>query len=403
MSESNRVWKISAALIALGLIVSACGGPTTPASTAEKPAATAAPANTEAPTQAPVEQKVTASGFVCPEPNPRFEVASKQLNLFIWVEYISPDILDCFELVYDIKLNQDVYSSNEEMLAKVSAGSTNYDLVQPSDYMVELMIRQGMLEPLDRSRLPAFASFDPTYLGLPFDPNNNYSIPFQAGADGIAVNTGTVTDIPKTWADLWKPEYAGRLVVVDDSRTVIGNTLVSLGYDPNTIDLDQLEEAKQRLLELVPNVKLFDSDSPKTALIAGDVDLGMIWDGEAELARREVPSIVYVYPPEGSTVYVDTMAILKGAAHLDAAYAFLNYMYQGDVFWTMMRDQPYIMPNRAALEYAKINQPDLYNTYIDSNMTNPPPDVFKKGHWLKDVGDATPLYDRIWTEIKGGQ
>jgi len=382
----------------VGVILSACGGAATP--TDAPPTATAAPANTVAPTTAP---KVATSGFVCPEPNPRYEVTSDRLDLFIWVDYIAQDILECFELVYGVTLSVEGYSSNEEMHAKVSTGSAGYDIVQPSDYMVELMIRRGLLEKLDKSRLPAFTGFDPTYLGLPFDPNNDYSMPFQAGADGIAVNTDKVKTLPRTWADLWKPEYAGRLVLVDDARTVIGNTLVSLGYDPNTTDPAQLEEAKQRLMELVPNVKLFDSDSPKTALVAGDVDLGMIWNGEAELARRDVPSIIYVYPPEGSTVYVDTMAILKGAAHLDAAYAFLNYMYQGDVFWTMLHDQPYIMPSRAALDYTQVNRPDLYDAYINSNMTNPPPDVFERGHWLVDVGDATPLYDKIWTEVIGGQ
>jgi spermidine/putrescine-binding protein len=174
-----------------------------------------------------------------------------------------------------------------------------------------------------------------------------------------------------------------------------------LGYDVNTTDPAQLEEAKKKLAELVPNIKLFDSDSPKTALIAGDVDLGMTWTGEALLAQQENPAIQYVYPTEGAMVWQDNWAMLKDAPHADAAYAWLNYTMQGDIFWMMIRDFPYTNPNAAAIAFAKTDQPDLYNTYINSPITNTPADVLAKGHRIQDVGDATPLYDNIWVEVKG--
>jgi len=198
------------------------------------------------------------------------EVTSQELNLFVWTEYIPQDTIECFELVYGIKVNRDEYSSNEEMYAKLSAGSTSYDLVQPTDYIVSLMIRQGLLQKLDKSKLQVMSNFDPNYLNFSFDPGNEYTIPYQAGTDAIVVNTDKVTDAPKSWADLWKPEFAGRMVFLDDPRAVIGLTLLTLGYDVNTKDSAQLEEAKNKLKELVANVKLFDSDSPKTALVAGD-------------------------------------------------------------------------------------------------------------------------------------
>ena len=129
--------------------------------------------------------------------------------------------------------------------------------------------------------MPGLKNLDPNYLDFEFDPGNKYTIPYQAGTDAIVVNTDAVENVPASWADLWKPEYAGKMVFLDDSRVVIGMTLLTLGYDINTSDPAQLEEAKNKLKQLVPNVKLFDSDSPKTALIAGDVDLGMTWTGEA--------------------------------------------------------------------------------------------------------------------------
>lgn len=345
-------------------------------------------------------QKVASSGFECPEPNPKMEMTSKEVNLFVWTEYIPQDIIDCFELVYGVKVNRDEYSANEEMYAKLSAGGANYDLVIPTDYIVDLMGRQGLLQKLDKSKLP-MSNFDPNYLGLPFDPNNDYTIPYQAGTDAMMVNTEKVTDLPASFADLWNPEYAGRMVFLDDSRAVIGITLLTLGYDPNTTDPAQLEEAKARLAELTPNIKLFDSDSPKTALIGGDVDLGFIWTGEAVLAQQENPALKYIYPSEGPIVWQDNWAIPASAPHTDAAYAWLNYNLQPELFWLMLRDFPYSNPNKAALDYAKANQPELYQAYIDSNVTNTPADVLQRGHRIEDVGEATPLYDRIWTEVKG--
>lgn len=401
MFKSNAaIWKGLMLVVGISLLLSACGGG----------AATTAPAATtpaqEGQTQAtppPAEQKVTASGFACPEPNPKMEVTSKELNLFVWTEYIPQDHIDCFELVYGVTVNRSEYSANEEMYAKLSAGSSGYDLVQPTDYIVPLMIRQGLLQKLDKSKLPVIAEFDPNYLNLSFDPNNEYTVPYQAGTDSIVVNTDKVTDVPKSWADLWKPEYAGRLVSLDDSRAVIGATLLTLGYDVNTTDTKQLDEAKVKLAELAKGIKLFDSDSPKTALIAGDVDLGITWTGEAFLAQQENPAIQYIYPTEGAILWQDNYAIPTGAAHLDAAYAWINYTMQGDLFWLMLSEFPYTNPSSAALDYAKDNEPDLYQAYVDSPITNTPVDALQKGHRIEDVGDALPLYDKIWTEIKGGQ
>jgi len=348
------------------------------------------------------EKAVTTTGYECPAAEFPMEASSTELNLFVWTEYIPPDMLECFELVSGIKVNRDEYSSNEEMYAKISAGGTAYDLVLPTDYIISLMIRQGMLAELDKSKLPVLKNFDPNYLDLEFDPGNKYTIPYQAGMDAIVVNTDAVDAVPQSWEDLWKPEYAGRMVFLDDSRAVIGLTLLTLGYDVNTTDTAQLDEAKNKLAELVPNIKVFDSDSPKTALIAGDVDLGMTWTAEALLAQQENPAIEFVYPTEGSILWQDNWTMLKDAPHSDAAYAWMNYTMQADIFWMMLRDFPYINPNQAALDFAKENQKELYNAYMGSPITNVPVDAIANGHRIQDVGDATPAFDLIWLEVKGG-
>jgi len=353
------------------------------------------------PTTSPGATEVSGE-FVCPEPESDIQVTSKELNLFVWTEYIPTEWKTCFTEKYGVTINHDEYSSNEEMYAKLNAGGSNYDLVQPTDYIIGLMIRQGLLQKIDLSKVP-MVNFNPSYLNLPFDPGNQYTLPYEAGTDAIIYNSDKVTTPPTSFQDLWNPEYAGRMVFLDDSRVVIGMTLLTLGYDVNTKDTKQLEEAKIKLATLIPNVKLFDSDSPKTALIAGDVDLGITWTGEAFTAQQENPAFKYVYPKEGAILWQDNWAIPTDASHLDAAYAWISYTSQGNMFWLMLRDFTYINPNQAALDYAKTNQADLYNAYINSTITNVPLDAIANGHRIEDVGDATPLYDQIWTEVKGGQ
>ena len=384
MSKSN-LFKFLALLVIASLALTACGK-----------SGTATQQATDVP-------KVTSSGFKCPPAENPSKVTSKELNLFVWTEYIPADMLECFQLVYGIKVNRDEYSANEEMYAKLSAGGTAYDLVQPTDYIISLMIRQSLLQELDHSKLPLIGNMVSSSMNQPFDPGNKYTVPYLSGTDAIVYNADTVKTVPTSWADLWRPEYAHRMVFLDDSRSVIGLTLLSLGYDVNTKNPVELEQAKVKLKELVPNIKLFDSDSPKTALIAGDVDLGMTWTFEALAAQKEKPSIQYVYPKEGAIIWQDNWAMPVSAPHPDAAYAWLTYIMQGDVFWLTLRDFAYTNPNQAALDYAKVNQVDIYNAYINSPITNTPPEEIAKAHRVDDVGDALPLYDKIWTEVKGGQ
>ncbi len=174
----KRVHTLLSFLALAGLLLAACGG--------------GAAGGGE------TSQFVTSSGFVCPPPDPKLEVTSKQLNLFVWTEYIPSEWKECFTLVYGVQVNHDEYSSNEEMYAKLSAGGSNYDLVQPTDYIVELMVKQGLIQKLDKSRLQAvFANMDPNYMGLEFDPNNDYTLPYQVGTDALIYNADTVQNPPK--------------------------------------------------------------------------------------------------------------------------------------------------------------------------------------------------------------
>ncbi len=346
-------------------------------------------------------QKVAPSGFVCPEPNPRVEFQSKEINIFTWAEYVPVDIIDCFGLVYGVDVNVDYFSSNEELYAKMSFGgnANPYDVVHPSDYMIAVFIREGLLQKLDQGKLANKKNLN-TGLVSAYGNAIDYIVPYQMGTQAIIYNNETVTDPPISWADLWNPDYKGRIVAVDDSRVIIGMTLLTLGYDVNTTDKAQLEEAKQKLIELMPNIRVFDSDSPKSPLLAGDVDLGIVWNGEAFLAKQENPAFEYVFPKEGSITFYDGMGIPAHALHPDISYAWFNYLMQGDVFWLTLVDYPYTNPNQAALSFAKAYHTDVYEAYATSPVTNTPINIFMQGHEIKDPGDALAIYDAIWTEIK---
>ncbi len=357
----------------------------------------------------------TESGFVCPEPQPRVPVTSQQLNLFVWAEYVPADIVECFEAVYGIKVNQSEYSSNEEMYAKLAPGGSTFDVAQPSDYIIEVMIRTGLLQKLDRTQLPNLANIDPVYAHVPGDSNGEYIAPYQVGTESIVYNADTVKQPLTSWKDLWRDDLADRLVFIDDQRYVIGFVLLSEGLDPNTANPADLQAIKPKLADLISRVRVFDSDSPKNALIAGDADAGFVYNGEAFLAAKENPAFKYVYPVEGTLYYQDGYGLIKDAPHPDAAYAWFNYALQADVAWLTLRDYPYTNANRAALEYARnatftvqdadgneVTPAELYAAYIASPITNPPPEVIEQGYAMRDVGDALPLYDQLWTEVKTG-
>ncbi len=379
MKNTRLALTLSLILIPI-LILTACGSPSTPP---------------VAQTQTPV----TDSG--CAQPSPKMELTSKEFNMFTWSEYIPDDIVKCFEEVYGVKVNHDTFSSQNELLAKLSRGASEYDIVQPSDDMTQLMVEQGLFAELIKSKLPVMSNFNLAFLNPAFDPNNKYSLPYQGGSTGIIYNSEIIKTPPTSYSDLWNPEYAGRIIAVDDSRTLITITLLALGYDANSTDPGQLKEVKAKLKELTANIRIFDSDSPKTALIAGEADLGIVWSTEAFTAVVEKPAFKYVYPKEGVILWQDNFAIMKNAPHTDAAYAWLNYLNQADVFWIVMRDHSGSNPNAAAVEYAKANQPDVYATYMKSNISNVPSEAVTNGHWLKALTpENASTFDQMWTEVK---
>ncbi|MBU2611121.1 MAG: spermidine/putrescine ABC transporter substrate-binding protein [Chloroflexi bacterium] len=327
----------------------------------------------------------------------------KVLNLYAWSEYIPQALLDGFTQETGIQVNYDTYSSNEELLAKLQAGASGYDVIVPSDYTVVILTKQGLLEEIDLSKIPNFKNIAEELKNPYFDPGNKYSVPYQWGTAALAINTEKVTRPITKWADIWSPEFEQQIVLLDDEREVLGMVLMTLGYDRNSTDPAQLEEAKQRFMELMPNIRLFDSDSPKTALLAGEVSLGLVWNGEAAIAYSENPAIAYICPEEGCSIWYDNLAIPKSAPHVANAHLFIDYVLRPEVSLLITAEFPYSNPNAAALELLKTQDPAAYEAYMGYEATNPPLDWLPRMHPVMDVGEATILWDRIWTEVKVGE
>jgi spermidine/putrescine-binding protein len=314
------------------------------------------------------------------------------LNVFVWTEYMPDSVFAKFTEETGIKVNVSTYSNNEDMLAKVKSSNAGvYDIVVPSDYMVKMMIAEGLLQPLDQSKLTNLGNIGEGYLDPSFDPGNVYSVPYMSGVAAIIVDTAKVTDKITSFAQLLEPQYANSIVALDDPRAVIGATAKSLGYSLNATDDAELAVVEASLPALKSNVKLLDSDSPKSALLSGEASIGYMWNAECAICLAEGDNFELVFPEEGCYLFLDNLSVLKGAKNADAANEFINFILRADVSKLVSDEFPYTNPNAAAVAL-------LPDSYKDNPASNIDPDVFAAGEYVIDLsGDDLEKYDRLWT------
>ena len=316
------------------------------------------------------------------------------VNILNWSSYIPDEVIKDFENEYGIKVNYSTYSSNEECLAKVqSAKEGTYDLIFPSDYMVELMIKRNLIQKLDKSKLNNLGNINYNYLNYTYDYYNDYSLPFIAATVTLIYDSSKIKEDINSYNDLLNPEYKGEIVMLDDQRIVIGMALMALGYDMNDTNYEHLEEAKEWLLRLKDNIKAFDSDSPKTFMISKETSIGIIWSAEAALAMKYNDNLKVVYPKEGFLVSVDNFAIPTHAKNIDNAYLFIDYILRGDVMKKIIESYPYKNVNIKT-------QNMLPYSYLENKASNLTDIEFNQGSFVKNIGDYIEYYDKIWAEIK---
>ena len=317
------------------------------------------------------------------------------LNLFMWTEYIPDSVIEGFEKETGVKVEMQTYSNNEEMLAKVQ-GSTpgTYDIVCPSDYMVENMISQDMLLSLDKSKLTNLGNIDPAYLNPSYDQQSAYSVPYMGGAGVIIYNKNMVpagADFT-SYDELFKPDYKNSIVVLDDFRAIIGVTALSMGYDFNETDESKLSEIKNRIMELKPNIKSLDSDSPKTLMITEETAVGLIWSGEAAIALKENDNLDVAFPEKGMYMFFDNLCITKDAKNAENAYKFIDYVLKAEVNKEISSEFPYLNPNKAGVAL-------MDEAYKNNKAISIPSEEIAKGHYVKNIGKTVDRYSEIWAEF----
>lgn len=324
---------------------------------------------------------------------------SDELLFYSWVEYIDPEIKTQFEADCGVEIIETNFDSNETLLATLQAGGTGYDVIVPSDYMVQIMIDEGMLMEMDFDIITNAAHLDPLNTNQYFDPEQKYTVPYFWGTSGFAVDTNVVTDYTDSWSVMFDPDspYCGQMSMLDDQRETLGAALMYLGYSINDTDPAHLEEAKNLLIEQSDCVKAYDSQTNDDLIISGETVLAHIWTGDAILAGlpdsggRE--GIVYVIPEEGCTIWQDNLAVPVGAPNPYTAMVFINYLNDPEIAAQNAEWVGYGTPNAASKEFI---DPDI----LADEGIYPPPEVASRLQWIEDVGDALELYDRVWTEFK---
>ncbi|HGG0416983.1 TPA: extracellular solute-binding protein [Clostridium sporogenes] len=318
------------------------------------------------------------------------------LNIFNWSEFLPQSVIEQFEKEYNVKVNYSTFSSNEEMLAKLMGGNVPYDLVVTSDYAIEIMTKQKLVQPIDKNNVPNLANIDKNVLDLAFDPKNTYSLPYMWGGNNIVIDKTKITKKITSFDDLWDSQFKNSMVILDDPRVMIGLALQKNGYSINTKNPKELQKAKEDLIKLMPNVKAFDSESPKTLLINGEASIGYVWGTEAYLAKLENPNLEVVLTKEGVIPQYDNFVIPKKAKNKKLAEEFINFIYKPEISAQVSEEFPYANPNKAAyplMDKDKLNDIAVY----------PPREAVEGNELIKDVGETTKLYDDIWTEIKNSK
>jgi spermidine/putrescine transport system substrate-binding protein len=319
--------------------------------------------------------------------------SKEKLYLYNWTYYIPEDVIKDFQKETKIQVIVDAYASNEEMYSKLVAGGAGYDLVVPSGDYVSIMIAEGLIQPLDLSKVPNFKNFDPAALSrITFDKGNRYSVPYMMGAAGVSVNTTKVANFDLSWSIFERADLKGRMTMLDDIREVLGAALKYLGYSVNETNPARLEEARQVVERWKPNLVKFDAEAFGKGFAAGEfwVVQGYAENVFLEYEESRHGEVKFFFPKEGMPMYMDSFCILKGAKNVDNAYAFINYILRPDI---AARIADYLMmpsPNVPARALMTVKP-----TYSFEDLA--------KGEFKEDLGQqALQLYNDVWRKIRVG-
>ena len=321
----------------------------------------------------------------------------EKLVVYNWGEYIDPEVLTMFEEETGIDIVYEEFETNEILYPKISSGAIAYDVICPSDYMIQRMIENDLLSEINFDNIPNLKNIGKQYLerSRQFDPENKYSVPYCWGTVGILYNKMMVDEPVDSWSILWDPKYKDNILMQDSVRDAFGVTLKYLGYSLNSIDLDELTEAKNLLIEQKPLVQAYVIDQVRDKMIGNEAALGVIYSGEAIYTQKENPNLEYVIPKEGSNIWIDSWVIPKNAEHKENAEKFINFLCRTDIALMNFEYITYSTPNEAAREL--IEDESIRNSEIAF------PDLSKYDNLetFQYLGtEADQVYGDLWNKVK---
>ena len=321
----------------------------------------------------------------------------EKLVVYNWGEYIDPEVLTMFEEETGIDIVYEEFETNEILYPKISSGAIAYDVICPSDYMIQRMIENDLLSEINFDNIPNLKNIGKQYLeqSRQFDPENKYSVPYCWGTVGILYNKMMVDEPVDSWSILWDPKYKDNILMQDSVRDAFGVTLKYLGYSLNSIDLDELTEAKNLLIEQKPLVQAYVIDQVRDKMIGNEAALGVIYSGEAIYTQKENPNLEYVIPKEGSNIWIDSWVIPKNAEHKENAEKFINFLCRPDIALMNFEYITYSTPNEAAREL--IEDESIRNSEIAF------PDLSKYDNLetFQYLGtEADQVYGDLWNKVK---
>lgn len=324
------------------------------------------------------------------------ETSGEKLYVYNWGEYIDESILKDFEKETGIKVIYETFTQNEDMYMRIKEGGSSYDVVVPSDYMIERMISEDMLMEMDFSKLSNFKNIGEDYLNMEYDPEQKYSVPYFWGTVGIFYNKKMVKEKPESWSVLWDKQYKDNIIMMDSTRDSIGIALIKDGYSMNSRNMDELNKAKKDLIEQKKIVMAYLVDEIKSQMVNEEAALAPVYSGDAVVAMSENEDLDYVIPKEGSNIWFDAMVIPKEAKNVENAYKFIDYVLRPEIGAKIAEYVEYSTPNTEAyklieedLSFKEVAYPDL--------SQYPNLEVFK------NPSDYNKIFTDIWAEVKAAR
>jgi spermidine/putrescine-binding protein len=321
--------------------------------------------------------------------------AGQVLHIFNWSDYLDPELVAEFEKRTGATVRQDNYSSDAELESKLLVGSSSYDLIFPSDRTMPVLRRRGQLAEIDRDLLPNWKNLDPQFLGRRFDPTNSYSVPYFWGTVAVGVRTDHVREPVHGFEVVFDERYKGRIVMLDDMEHAVAIALLHLGLPMNSTAEADLARARQLLEKQRPLVQAYTSDSEtvKRKLIQGEAWVAVYWSGDILQTRDQQPRVRCVVPASGTMIWVDSMAIPRGAQNPRLAHAFIDFLLEPDIGARNANFVKYPTANRAARERI---DPSLR----DDPAIYPPKEILDRCQWLEDRGPAIARIEEVWQSIR---